>query len=162
VQQKARQKNLLIAVYIMNALNEATKWMSFYCRLRDAIKWNKKFLEDITGIEPKKLLVKCCTCGKVGSWYYSMEAGHFIPKGKGGQSGVRFDERNVHAQCKGCNAFHQGQALEYQDYMLKEYGQEVIDELRKLDRIVRKRSVLELMTFAQMYKGMYQGLLDSL
>lgn len=91
-----------------------------------------------------------------------MDAGHFIPKGKGGQSGVRWDERNVHAQCSGCNAFHQGRTLDYQDYMLKEYGQEVIDELRKLDKIIRRRSSLELMSYANMYKGMYQELLDNL
>lgn len=72
----------------MNALKEATTQMSLYCRLRDAIKWNKKFPEDITGIEPKRLVVKCCTCGVIGNWFYSMHAGHFIPKGKGGQSGV--------------------------------------------------------------------------
>ena len=146
----------------MSALTEATKWMSLYCRLRDAIEWNRNFPEDITGCEPKKLVVKCCTCGKIGSWMYSMDAGHFIPKGKGGQSGVRWDERNVHAQCSGCNAFHQGRVLEYRDYMLKEYGQEVIDELRKLDKILRRRNGIELMTFANLYKGMYQGLVDSL
>lgn len=146
----------------MTPLEEATKWMSLYCRLRDAIKWNRQFPEDITECEPKKLVVKCCTCGKIGSWFYSMEGGHFIPKGKGGQSGVRWDERNVHAQCGGCNAFHQGRALEYRDYMLKEYGEEVINELRKLDKIIRKRGPTELMAFANMYKGMYQDLLDSI
>lgn len=146
----------------MTPLKEATKWMSLYCRLRDAIDWNRQFPEDIIGIKPNKLVVKCCTCGKIGSWFYSMEAGHFIPKGKGGQSGVRWDERNVHAQCSGCNAFHQGRALEYRDYMLKEYGQEVIDELRNLDKIIRRRSTFEFMSYANMYKGMYQGLLDSL
>ena len=146
----------------MSALDEATKQMSLYCRLRDAIKWNRQFPEDITGIEPKKLVVKCCTCSRIGSWLYSMDAGHFIPKGKGGQSGVRWDERNVHAQCKECNGFHQGRTLQYLDFMKEKYGQEVIDELRKLDRIIRKRSVMELLFTAEFYKGMYQGLKDSL
>lgn len=144
----------------MSALEEATKQMSLYCRLRDALEWNRKFLCDITEADPKKLVVKCCTCPKVGSWLYSMDAGHFIPKGSGGASGVQWDERNVHAQCKICNAFEQGKTLEYLDYMLAKYGQEVIDELRKLDKIVRKISVMELNFKALYYKGQYRGLLD--
>lgn len=146
----------------MTPLEKALKWLSYFCRLRDAIEWNKKYPEDITGIDPKRLVVKCCTCPRVGNWFYSMQAGHFIPKGKGGQSGVAFDERNVHAQCKDCNGFHQGKALEYLDYMMEEYGYEVVQELRKLDKIIRKRGPTELMSYANLYKGMYQGLLDSL
>ena len=136
--------------------------MSLFCRLRDAIKWNKQFPEDITGIDPKKLLVKCCTCVKIGNWFYSMQGGHFIPKGKGGESGVRFDERNLHAQCGGCNGFHQGRSLEYRDFMLNEYGQEVIDELRRNDKLTRRRGPTELMAIALHYKDLYHELLESL
>jgi len=121
----------------MTALEEATKYMSLYCRLRDALKWNRKFPCDISVCDPKKLVVKCCTCVKIGNWFSSMQGGHFIPKGSKGESGVRFDERNVHAQCPDCNAFNQGKTLEYRDYMLEEYGQEVIDELRRDDIALR-------------------------
>lgn len=146
----------------MKALTEATKQMSLFCRLRDAIEWNKKFPEDITGIEPKRLVVKCCSCGVIGNWFYSMQGGHFIPKGKGGQSGVRWDERNVHAQCSDCNAFNQGRALEYLDFMKERYGQETIDELRRLDKLTRKRGQTELMAIALHFEQLYQELLESL
>lgn len=146
----------------MTPLKEAGHWMSLFCRLRDALEWNKRFPVDITEVQPKLIPVKCCTCGKFGSWFYTMDAGHFISKGKGGQSGVRFDERNVHAQCKGCNAFHQGKTLEYRDFMLGKYGQETIDELRRLDKITRRQGPTELMAIAFMYKDMYEKLLKSI
>jgi len=84
-----------------------------------------------------------------------MQGGHFIPKGSKGESGVRFDERNVHAQCPDCNAFNQGRTLEYLDYMLAEYGQEVIDELRRDDIALKhQRGTVELMSFRLLYKDL--------
>jgi hypothetical protein len=44
-----------------------------------------------------------------------------------------FDERNVHFQCKRCNGPLKSNPRKYQAYMLKRYGQEVIDELDRLD-----------------------------
>lgn len=142
----------------MSALQKATKWMSLYCRLRDAIEWNRKFRADITEVDPKKLVVKCCTCSKIGCWLF-MDAGHFIPKGTRGQSGVRFDERNVHAQCSECNAFNQGKTLEYLDYMVEKYGREVIDDLRRKDKVISKKRVFKLNCIAQCYKEQYLDLL---
>ena len=145
----------------MTALQEAEKHMSLYCRLRDALKWNRKFPIDISVEDPKKLVVKCCTCIRVGNWFYTMQGGHFIPKGSRGESGVRFDERNVHAQCPDCNGFHQGRTLEYLDYMLEEYGQEVIDELRREDIALKhKRGQLELLATASIYRDLYNDLIE--
>lgn len=145
----------------MKPLDQAEHWMSYYCRLRDALEWNKKFPEDITGVDPRKLVVKCCTCSKIGSWLYSIQAGHFISKGSRGESGVRFDERNVHAQCKDCNAFNQGRQLDYGDYMREKYGQEVIDELRRDDiALTHQRGEIELLSFARLYKDLYDKLID--
>jgi len=145
----------------MTPLEEATNYMSLYCRLRDALKWNRKFPIDISVEDPKKLVVKCCTCGKIGNWFYTMQAGHFIPKGSRGESGVRFDEQNVHAQCSDCNAFNQGRTLEYLDYMLAEYGQKVIDELRRDDIALKhQRGKLELMATACIYKDLYNELIE--
>ena len=144
----------------MTALSEATEQMSLYCRLRDALEWNRKFPCDISVCDPKKLVVKCCSCVKIGNWFYTMQAGHFIPKGSRGESGVRFDERNVHAQCPECNAFHQGRTLEYLDFMLERYGQEVIDELRKKDLLKRKRGQTELMAWSLHYKDLYEELIE--
>ena len=102
---------------------------SEYIRLRDAIRYNTTLPEE----DRDYTVGPCCTCGIVKKWRY-MDPGHFIPKGSGGHSGVYFDERNIHLQCKRCNAFFQGRPLEYGDFMLKKYGKKVIDELRFLNK----------------------------
>ena len=103
-------------------------WCSRYIRLRDSVEYCKK-----AGISLDSGVGQCCTCGKIVQWKYA-DAGHFISRGSGGISGVYFDERNIHLQCKNCNGFHQGNAQNYQDFMLRKYGQEVLDQLRWLDK----------------------------
>ena len=84
-----------------------------------------------------------------------MHAGHFISRGSRGASGVYFDERNVNAQCKSCNAFHQGRAENYREFMLKKYSQKVIDELERKNLLPLNTNFEALMVF---YKGAYDGL----
>ena len=135
---------------------KAWDWMSKYIRLRDSIAYCKE-----AGIPLDSGVGQCCTCGKIISLKQA-DAGHFISRGSGGASGVYFDERNSHFQCRSCNRFHQGKAQEYNDFMLKKYGQEVIDELRVRDKLVtRKASVLHLALY-QYYKEEYQKLIDSI
>lgn len=78
----------------------------------------------------------CCTCGRLVHWKKA-DAGHFISRGIGGRSGVYFDERNVHLQCKPCNAWRQGAADDYHDFMVARYGQKVVDELKVKDKTNR-------------------------
>jgi len=67
----------------------------------------------------------CYTCGKTFS-VKDLQAGHFIA---GRTNGILFDERGVHAQCRGCNLYGGGKPVEYRDHMLDDYGQDVIDDL---------------------------------
>jgi hypothetical protein len=119
----------------------ANQYFSKYILLRDAI-------EDV---EESRLsndslfeYVLCRTCGKplprIGS---NSQAGHFVPKGNGGKSGVYYDERNVHCQCYNCNEWLEGNRLEYNDYMLRMFGQDVIDELRLKDKLPRPHKIDE-------------------
>jgi len=100
---------------------------------------------------------QCCTCGKVIQIRYA-DAGHFIGRGLGGKSGVYFDARNINLQCKGCNAFKQGAPHEYRKFMLEKYGQEVIDELERKDKIPPDFSHLALAATEQFYKEKYEEL----
>lgn len=72
--------------------------------------------------------VKCCTCPTVKMWNEG-DAGHFLA---GRTNGILFDDRGIHFQCKSCNGFRGGEQAIYKDFMLKQYGQEVIDELYQL------------------------------
>ena len=72
----------------------------------------------------------CVTCGTKKHWK-EMQAGHFVP---GRTNGILFDERGIHAQCKGCNIFKAGNLIEYYPFMLKNYGQSIVDDLRRLSK----------------------------
>lgn len=92
-------------------------------------------------------LVRCITCG---TWKYvkEMQAGHFIP---GRHNSILFDERNVHPQCYHCNIGLKGNSIEYYAFMQKRYGQEVIDELRALDRKSVNIKDMEIMEKIELY-----------
>ena len=71
----------------------------------------------------------CFICGK----RYTdsrIHAGHFIEDAIGGLI-LRFNERNVHAQCEECNSY-KNTNKKYELRMLEVYGQKVVDELRML------------------------------
>ena len=134
----------------MTAKKTTDKWFSFYIRLRDSIDYCRRAeLPLDTGIG------QCCTCPAIKEWKY-MDCGHFVSKGRGGASGVRWDERNAHLQCKSCNAFQQGNAQEYGDFMLEKYGQGVIDELRIKHKINSYKG--QIPAIGLMYKEMYLAL----
>ena len=76
----------------------------------------------------------CVTCGVAlpwkghGSTWGTLHAGHFLPTRR---LSILFDERNIHPQCSGCNKAS-GNPAAYFQFMLAEYGQEVIDDLHRL------------------------------
>jgi hypothetical protein len=75
---------------------------------------------------------KCVTCGMVQTVdSANMHAGHFLD---GRTKGILFHEYCVHPQCKKCNIMKHGNKDVYWPYMLKTYGQDVIDELLALKR----------------------------
>lgn len=91
--------------------------------------------------------VKCCTCGTAKQWKEG-DAGHFI---SGRHNSVLFDERNCHFQCKNCNR-NQGEQYKYGLFMQKRYGQEVIDELFRLDRKNKQFTRQELLDLIETYQ----------
>jgi len=68
---------------------------------------------------------RCYTCNR----YALLEASHFIPRQ---HAVVRFDERNVHGACSWCNRWQHGNQAEYYVALVKQYGQETVDELMRL------------------------------
>jgi len=73
-------------------------------------------------------MVECVTCGDVKP-IKEMQAGHFLA-GRG--NAILFDPRGVHPQCYSCNVCKHGNIEEYYPFMLENYGQEVIDDLKRL------------------------------
>jgi len=120
--QKAVQKQNNKAKKEFNALDrtklikDAQKHFNAYIRTRDG--------------------KKCISCRYDGSNAYNgdeyvgrkFDAGHF--KSQGGNSALRFDENNCHAQCVQCNQFKSGNLSEYRKKLIKKIG---IDEVLRLE-----------------------------
>lgn len=103
---------------------ETWDWASRYFRLRDAKKagpgiWNSY------GVG----YVMCYTCTKVDH-IKNMQAGHFVGRGLGGHSGVYFDEHNVNTQCVQCNGFKGGNLANYEEHLIAEFNEEIVENLR--------------------------------
>jgi hypothetical protein len=94
---------------------------------------------------------KCVTCGKIDHWK-SQQAGHFIH----GTSFLIPDL--VHPQCKPCNGFGSGMAIEYKAFMLKEYGQQKLDKLEYLAKQRHSFTIFELTQFKNLYLKKLEGI----
>lgn len=94
----------------------AWKWFSLYIRLRDSFEGG---------------YIKCCTCDSY-KHFRDIQAGHFLSRGA--YKRIVFDERNCHAQCVACNHFKSGNLAIYNQFMVKRYGYQVVDELYVANR----------------------------
>lgn len=90
--------------------------------------------------------ISCVTCHKKSHWK-GLQAGHFVG---GRHSNLLFDLRNCHSQCYRCNCILHGNLIPYYEFMLKTYGQEVIDDLKAKDKVCKQftRKELELLELA--------------
>lgn len=88
--------------------------------------------------------------------YSELDGGHFIPKTS---SDIRFDERNINAQCIKCNRFMGGNVRHYLKGMLRKYGQEVVDELESREHLSKKWTLAELLDLEIYYKEKIAALL---
>ena len=68
----------------------------------------------------------CITCSKKGDGQ-AMNAGHFKPQGT--YPSIKYDTKNVHAQCSGCNKWKHGMLDVYSEKMIEKYGQDILKEL---------------------------------
>ncbi|MFA5377658.1 MAG: recombination protein NinG [Dehalococcoidia bacterium] len=92
---------------------------------------------------------KCCTCSTVKPWR-EMHAGHYVGRGA---MNTRFEEQNVHAQCCGCNTFHEGRKPEYTIFLQEWYGESIIGKLVSAGHITKKWAPIELEALIAHYKG---------
>ena len=139
---------------------KASTSMSRYIRLRDALEYCNKHSIDISQFaRPEMIIGQCCTCPKVGSWLY-MDAGHFESRGLGGSSGVYFDERNVHLQCKRCNGPGSGMRDEYEQFIITKYGVDVLEEIKKKHKLPTSFRDLAMIATEKYYKDKYEELLQ--
>jgi hypothetical protein len=68
----------------------------------------------------------CVTCGLNKHWR-EMDAGHYMPRQ---DLATRWDEKNVHLQCKKCNGFRGGEPEKMAAYIDSYYGPKESEYLR--------------------------------
>ena len=69
--------------------------------------------------------VRCPTCGKTYLWK-DMDLSHYIGRQ---YKSVRWDERNVIAQCQSENRFQSGNIFKMRQVLVSRYGEEAIKEV---------------------------------
>jgi hypothetical protein len=124
------------------AVDDLDEIFSKYIRLRDS----------------KDGYCKCITCGKVAFWTKEgMQAGHFQTRSK---YSTRWDERNVNAQCAGCNMVNGGQQYVHGLEIDKKFGEGTADDLVVLSHKIRKFTTNELHEMTDHYKKEVERLLS--
>ena len=108
---------------------KAQKACNEYIRLRDR----------------KEPCISCLYVGNGRQWH----AGHYKPQG--GNSLLRYDERNIHKQCSICNNHKSGNLVPYRENLIKKIGIETVEELESMNTI-KKWSKEELEVIITKYK----------
>lgn len=74
----------------------------------------------------------CISCGRPLDWgtdgrSHQVDAGHY--RSTGSAAHLRFDERNVHAQCVNCNRYGAGRAVDYRIGLVARIGLDAVEAL---------------------------------
>ena len=139
-----------------NAFNRKTREMKRELRENDAAYWArraKKSCHDFIRARDGS----CISCGKHLSGKY--DAGHYFNSND--YPALRYDERNIHAQCPRCNSRHWkgGNLLEYRMGLVNRYGEAFVQELERLSRDASKKwTIPELKEVERYYKDKLKAL----
>jgi len=93
----------------------------------------------------------CISCGSYPKRY---EAGHFMSSG--GNGNVRYNEKNIHAQCHKCNCYLSGNLNMYRVSLIEKIGLSEVEKLEKKE--VKVYSVEELKEIAEYYRQKLKSL----
>lgn len=90
----------------------------------------------------------CVSCsGELGNMF---DAGHYFSVG--GHGSVRFNEMNVHGQCRRCNHFLHGNLLNYQIGIEQRIGGDQLIKLHEDAHKIKKYTRQELKEIIELYK----------
>lgn len=90
----------------------------------------------------------CCSCRQTKP-YSQADAGHFINRRF---MATRWREDNVHAQCRSCNRFNEGNGPGYTLFMLERYGKQHVEFLDALKNEIVKFTDYEIELMIKDYK----------
>lgn len=113
-------------------IDKLDRYFSKYIRLRDT--------KDGYG--------KCISCNGIYS-FEKLDAGHFFSRR---YMNTRWNENNVHAQCRNCNRFLEGNKYKFGKALEKKIGISEIDRLDYLKSQTKKYTISELKLLIDKYK----------
>ena len=90
---------------------------------------------------------QCYTCKTVKKWS-EMECGHYIDRGN---KGTRFLPINTHPQCFQCNHEKRGNLDVYRENLVRDYGEEAIQELEAQKHDMCQLKTSDINGFASIY-----------
>ena len=118
---------------------ELDKWFSLYIRLRNA---------DDNGNN------QCCTCGTIDNWK-KLQCGHFVSRK---HLATRFHEMNCFPQCVSCNIFKYGEQWKFGQFLDRNLGEGVSEELVILGHTILKISRIDYEEKITYYKSVVEKL----
>jgi len=121
-------------VSVKSLIKKFDRIFSEYIRLRDA---------DSNGY------IRCISCGKLIHWKEA-DAGHYVNRK---HMSLRFDEKNVNAQCRACNRFDEGNMMGYNRGLIKKYGSDVIQYFEMKKGNISKMGVFEYQILIAEYQN---------
>jgi len=95
----------------------------------------------------------CISCGSLlvlGGTGGGFDAGHW--RSRGASPHLRFEEDNIHGQCKRCNLYGSGMAIEYRAGLIKRIGLARVEAL-EADQEPRKHSIQDLIEIRDKYRA---------
>lgn len=96
----------------------------------------------------------CISCGKQFS-IEEMDAGHYVPIKSG--SIFRYDENNVHGECRYSNRFDEFHLVGYRKNLIKKIGDENVEYLENNRNLVKKWTKSELEEIIKKYGQTTRG-----
>lgn len=90
----------------------------------------KKLVKDLDDIIRKIIRLrdnKCCSCGR--QLEDNMQVSHYIGRR---HYSLRWDLRNCHGSCPGCNLLHNHNTLPYTMFMVRTYKEGILEELERI------------------------------
>lgn len=126
-------------------------------RNKDSRSWLEKKLWDVF-----RLYVcnrdgwQCFTCwrNRENSPKTVFQAGHLFGRGK---TAIKYNELNVHCQCKGCNFRHSSDPDIYREKFKAKFGQAAYDGLYRIRDAKCKRSKGDIIEMTEYYKRKVEG-----
>ena len=116
------------------AMRKADAAFSMYIRTRDSQEY---------GCEQ----FRCISCGKVFP-IDKADAGHYVNRS---HAALRFSEENVHAQCRRCNRFDEGNIIGYRKGLLDKIGEHRLAYIEGNEHEPCRLGLKELLRIAEYY-----------